>query len=174
MDVKLICDRLMTSLIQINRKFQLNGQFGETLEVDARKEKLYRIRRIKENRPIRYNDDDDTEDCVRTVVGGVDPLITLINDKISQNVQNFRSAGGSEHLANAGHRTVQLSRKRGEYFKKQSKVDAEDYQGAQLSHHNRGGLHDPLIIDYQGAQLFSHEGGELHDPLIKHAERHSI
>ena len=62
-NVELVYDRLMTRLIQINRKLQVNGQFWETLEVDLRKEKLYKIRKTKENRPIRYEDDMyDTED----------------------------------------------------------------------------------------------------------------
>ena len=149
-DVKLICDRLMTRLIQINRKFQLNGQFGETLEVDQRKERLYRIRKTKENRPIRYKDDDDNEDYITTVVKDVNPLITLLNDKICQNVQNFCSAGGYEQLANAEHQTVQLSRKRGAYYEQSS--DAREHQGFSYSH-TEGGL--------DGRAQLPHTAGDL-------------
>ena len=54
--VKFGYDRMLTTLVQTERALQINGQFGDILAVDCRKDRLYKTKlfRVK---PIRYEED---------------------------------------------------------------------------------------------------------------------
>ena len=77
--VKLGYERILTKLIQTERALQINGQFGDILDVDLRKDRLYRTKlfRIK---PIQYEDD------TGPVVQGVDSLSTGQTPDVRQEI----------------------------------------------------------------------------------------
>ena len=56
--VKLGYERILTTLIQTERELQINGQFGDTLAVDIRRDRLYKTKRFREIRPIHYGGKD--------------------------------------------------------------------------------------------------------------------
>ena len=55
--VKLGYERILTTLIQTERQLQVNGQFGDTLAVDVRRDRLYKTKRFRGIRPIHYGGD---------------------------------------------------------------------------------------------------------------------
>ena len=93
--VKLGYERILTTLIQTERQLQVNGQFGDTLDVDYRKDRLYKTKRFREVRPIHYGGDrSNNEDYTVQVVGGADSLTTVLDDEARQNIGSTCVEGG--------------------------------------------------------------------------------
>ena len=77
--VKLGYERILTTLIQTERELQINGQYGDILAVDCRRDRLYRTKRFRQVRPIHYGDDKNNGgDNTGLVVGGAASLITIL------------------------------------------------------------------------------------------------